>query len=253
LLLARARPAVIAEIFTWPHALAVVTVIVAGVVRGFTGFGSALLMVPILALLWSPTTAVTTAFGVGIMASLQLVPKAARQANWREIGPMAVATVLVTPLGTMILLGVEPAVMRRIIAALILLVTLVFLWGWQYRGPRGPGPGFLAGATGAIINGVAGVGGPAVVLYLISLPDSVAVQRANIVVQISLMGFVGLVYLALADVVGRADLIRIAALALPMLLGTTIGSHLFRRLPNTLFRVVVLWTLVVVSVCVLVF
>lgn len=242
----------ITEILTWPNVLAGLTVIAAGVVRGFTGFGSALLMVPILALLWTPAEAVTTAFGVGIIASMQLVPKAARQANWREIGPMAAATVLITPLGTMILLGVEPAIMRRIIAALILIVTLIFLRGWQYRGPRGTGPGFVAGATGAVINGVAGVGGPAVVLYILSLPDQVAIQRANIVVQISLMGFVGLVYLALADVVGREDLIRIGALALPMMLGTTIGSQLFLRLPSTIFRVVVLWTLVVVSLCILV-
>jgi len=241
-----------AEILTWSNAFAFLTVLAAGVVRGFTGFGSALVIVPLLALLWTPTEAIALAFGLGVVASVQLVPRAARQANWREIGPMAAATVLATPLGTMILLGVEPALMRRIIAALILIVTLTFLRGWQYRGPRGAVPGFIAGALGAVINGVAGVGGPSVVLYLMSLPDTVAIQRANIVIQISLMGFVGLVYLAIADAVGGGDLVRIAALAGPMILGTWIGSQLFRRLPATVFRVVVMWTLIVVSACILV-
>jgi len=91
-----------------------------------------------------------------------------------------------------------------------------------------------------------------VVLYLLSLPDSVHTQRANIVIQVSLLGQVGLVYLALAGAVGRGDLIRIGLLTLPMMLGTWVGSHLFHRVPTAVFRVVVMWTLIVVSACILV-
>jgi uncharacterized membrane protein YfcA len=243
---------VIDEVFTWASAVGAVTAVAAGIVRGLTGFGSAMVLVPILAVLWTPAEAVATAFGVGILASMQLVPRAATQANWREIGPMAAATVLATPFGTMVLLGLDPAIMRRIIAGLILIVTLIFLRGWQYRGPRGPAPGFIAGVAGALINGTAGIGGPAVVLYLISLPDPVPVQRANIVVQISLMGLVGLGYLLLAGAFGVTELGRISILAVPMILGTRIGSHLFHRLPATVFRRAVMWTLIAVSAAILV-
>ena len=74
--------------------LATATVVTAGIVRGFTGFGSALVMVPVMALLWSPAEAVTTALGLGFVGSFQLVPKALPQARWRDLGPMAGATLL---------------------------------------------------------------------------------------------------------------------------------------------------------------
>jgi hypothetical protein len=231
--------------------LAAVTVIAAGVVRGFTGFGSALVMVPVLALLWSPTEAVTTALGLGVVGSFQLVPKAVPLARWRDLGPMAAALLLFTPLGTMILIGVDPATVRRIIAALILAITLIMLRGWQYRGPRGAWPGAVAGGLGGMINGIAAIGGPVAVLYLMALREEAATQRANIVVQVALMGVVGLLYLALAGQVGTRDLLRIAALALPMIAGTWLGGRLFLRLPASAFRRIVLWTLVAVSLAIL--
>ncbi len=243
----------LADILTWQGLLALVTVVAAGIVRGFTGFGSALVMVPVMALLWSPAEAVTTALGLGFVGSFQLVPRALPQARWRDLGPMAGATLLFTPLGTMILIGVEADLVRKIIAALILAITLVMLRGWQYRGPRGPLPSFAAGATGAVINGVAAIGGPAAVIYLMSLKEDVATQRANIVIQVSLMGVIGLSYLTLAGQVAGRDLLHIAALAVPMLIGTWTGGRLFLHLPAAAFRKIVMWVLVVVSVTILVF
>lgn len=242
----------IADILTWPMALAAVVVFAGGVVRGFTGFGSALVMVPVLAVLWSPTEAVATALGLGFVGSLQLVPPAAPQAGWRDLGPMALATALFTPIGTAILIGVDPETVRKIIAALILIITVIMLRGWQYRGPRGALPGFVAGAIGAVINGIAAIGGPAAVLYLISLKDDVVTQRANIVIQVSLMGIFGLAYLAFAGEFRLSDLVHVLVLAIPMLLGTWTGGRLFLRLPAAAFRRIVMWTLVIMSVTILV-
>lgn len=243
----------LADIVTWPNALALVVVIAAGIVRGFTGFGSALVMVPVLALLWSPTAAVTTALGLGVVGSCQLVPKALPLVRWRDLGPMVLALALCTPLGTAILIGVEPEVVRKIIAALILIITVIMLRGWQYNGPRGALPGAAAGAIGGIINGIAAIGGPVSVLYLLALKEEAATQRANIVVQVSLMGVFGLGYLALAGQIGASDLIHIAALAIPMLIGTWTGGKLFLRLPATVFRAIVMWVLIVMSATILVF
>ena len=166
---------------------------------------------------------------------------------------MAAATALFTPLGTMILIGVDPGIVRKVIAALILIITLIMLRGWQYSGPRGSVPGFVAGAVGAVINGIAAIGGPAAVLYLMSLKDDVVTQRANIVIQVALMGVIGLTYLTIAGEIGVRDLIHVGALAVPMLLGTWTGGRLFLRLPGRVFRTIVMWTLVVVSTTILIF
>jgi len=244
--------AILAAVLTWQSALAIVTVIASGIVRGFTGFGSALVMVPPLAFLWTPAEAVGMALGLGFISSLVIIPKALPNVCWRDIAPMAAATLLFTPLGTLGLVGFAAEPVRKIIAALILAITLVMLRGWQYRGPRGPVPGAVAGAVGGIVNGIAGIGGPAAVLYLMSLPDAVQTQRANIVLQVAFMGAVSAIYLMISNVLDTTLLLTIAALAVPMIFGTWIGGRLFLILPAAAFRRIVMWLLVVVSVTILV-
>ena len=68
----------------WP---AVTVVLVSGVMRGFSGFGGAMLVVPVLSIVYSPREAVAISAGLGLIANLQLLPGALRITQWRqEIG-----------------------------------------------------------------------------------------------------------------------------------------------------------------------
>ena len=57
-----------------------------GLIHGYTGFGGALLMVPLLSLLYGPVDAIGMVGIAMICGSVQLYPAAARMAAWRELG-----------------------------------------------------------------------------------------------------------------------------------------------------------------------
>lgn len=230
---------------------ALLIVVAGGVVRGFTGFGSGLVMVPLLTLLWGPVEALATMTGLGAFATVQLVPRALRLTNWHEVGPMIAGSVALTPVGIALLVSLDPAIVKKIIAAMVLLATLITLRGWVYRGPRGVGPGFVAGGLTGLINGLAGVGGPATVLYLMATPQEAANQRANIV---SAMAFVTIWVFAsmmVAGVVTQRVLIHVAVFMLPSFASVWLGARLFQVLPARLFRIIVLWFLIAISVAIL--
>lgn len=231
--------------------MALAIVCAGGIVRGFTGFGSGLVMVPLLTLLWGPVEALTTTVGIGIFATFQLVPRAMRLANWRDIGPIMGATVACTPLGTALLVSLDPLVVKKIIAALVLAMTLVTLSGWSYRGPRGIGPGMVAGALGGLINGVAGVGGPPTVLYILSLKESAQVHRANIVMVLAITTVMVLGALWTAGAITHRVLVHVAVFAVPSILSVWLGAWLFTKLPGHLFRLIVLWFLIAISLAIL--
>ncbi|MDA0241670.1 MAG: hypothetical protein O3A84_16820, partial [Proteobacteria bacterium] len=124
--------------------------------------------------------------------------------------------------------------------------------GWKYTGPRGMVPGGIAGAISGWANGISAVGGPPSVMYLISLPDSPLVQRANIALTIYAHGTLLALTLPFS---GRFVLVTImwSALILPTyLLGVWGGSKLFRVLPEKIFRWVVLTMLVGLSLLILI-
>lgn len=239
------------EFFTLEYLYALLIIFAGGVVRGFTGFASGLVMVPLLSLLWGPVVAIATVVGLGIFASVQISIPAIPLASWRDLRPMIIAGFCFTPIGTVLLITLDPEIVKKVIAVAVLFVTIVSLMGWTYKGPRGFFPGFLTGAIGGTVNGVAGVGGPPLVLYLMSLPGTAKEHRANIAIITTMMGLTVLVSLVLADAVTKSVLINIAVLVLPYILSVWMGARLFNILPAHVFRLIIYWMLIAISMIIL--
>ena len=177
------------NVFVLSNLLATFIVVAGGIVRGYTGFGSGLVMVPLLAFLWDPVNAIVFTLSLGLFATIQMTFSAVKHTNWNNTGPMICSAIFITPLGTMLLITLDPEIVKKLIAGLVLIFTIISLAGWNYKGPTGVVPSFIAGSVAAIINGLAAVGGPAYVIYLISLPEKPRIQRANMAIMTSIMAY----------------------------------------------------------------
>lgn len=231
--------------------LAFAIVFAGSFVRGFTGFGSGLVMVPLLTLMWGPAEALATMVGIGSFHSAQLAIPASRQANLRMVLPMMLAAVAITPLGTALHLSLDPAIVKKIIAAIVLTMTLITLRGWVYRGPTGVWPSMAAGGTTGLINGLAGVGGPAIVLYLMSQPGEARNHRANIVLAMGFTTLTVFVSMIVAGAVTQRVVTHIVVFLLPSIGFVWLGAWAFTKLRAKTFRKIVLWFLIAVSVAIL--
>ena len=124
------------ELYSTSALATLVVGIVAGLLRGFTGFGGAIFAVPVLSLIYGPATAIAVVLASGVVGTIQLVPGALALARWREILPMILVSLGVTPLGTYALLTGDPESIRRGIGCFVLVAALLMLRGWSWQGPR---------------------------------------------------------------------------------------------------------------------
>lgn len=232
--------------------LAMAIIFAGSFVRGYAGFGSGLVMVPLLALLWGPVEALATMVGISTIHSLQMTPPALPLANIRMVAPMMIVAAIATPLGTALHVSLDPQLVKKIIAGLVLIVTLVTLRGWVYRGRRGLFPSSVAGGITGIINGLAGVGGPATVLYLIAMPGDARTHRANIVLAMAFTTATVFVAMLFAGVITQRIMIHIAIFTLPSIFIVWLGAWIFSKLPGEVFRLVVLWFLIAISLAILI-
>ena len=90
------------------------------------------------------------------------------------------------------------------------------------------------------------------VLYLITLPEQPEVHRANIVVVLALTSFAVLVSMLAVGVVDMRVVTHTVTFFIPSVLAVWLGAWLFRKLPADLFKLVVLWFLVAISIAILV-
>ena len=79
-----------------------------GFVRGLTGFGGGLVMVPLFSMLWGPVEAIGAMVGLGFLTLFQVLFPALRVARLRDAAPLLLGSALFTPVGVALLVSSVP-------------------------------------------------------------------------------------------------------------------------------------------------
>lgn len=241
----------------WPDAgtlevaLVAVIALIAGVVRGFSGFGSALMVVPVMAAVFDPRVAVPAATAIHLLTSIQLLPEAVRDCEWGRVIPLSVAGCIAIPVGAWFLVTQDPDLLRRIIAILIIVFAVVMLRGWRYAGRTRGWAMAAVGAVGGLITGAATIGGPPVVMFLMAGPYKAAENRAAIILYFVFVQSVAMVMYWVGGLLVW-EVVGVSLLVLPtLMIGTYIGQRLFRGASEEGFRRFALGFLLVIGVATL--
>lgn len=217
-------------------ALAVASVLVAGVVYGFAGFGAALIAIPLLARATSPEVAVI-AFGLaGLGSAATMLPRVWPQADKRATGWMLLAAALTAPFGLWLLVHGDPTALRWGICLFAAATLAGIVSGWRLRLSSGPGVRMALGGAAGALGGATGMTGPLVILTNLASGDDAARMRANLASFLTLTNFIFLPVLALYGAV-TAPALWLGAILLPVyMVGTEIGARLHRPGRERLFR-----------------
>ena len=200
--------------------------------RGFAGFGSAMLMAPIFAILFGSAEMVVTVTAIELIVSLQLFPQVRAHADWTLLTPMSIAACLAMPLGVWALASVDKATIVTAVSAIIVAFVLLMWSGWRYRGRRSGAASATVGAVSGAMMATTSVGGPPVLLYLLSGNDPPAVTRANIVTYYFVTGFLLIAIVLASRVAGWDALLRAVVLFPFMVLGAWAGGRAFHGLAS---------------------
>lgn len=232
-------------------ALAAVVAALAGVIRGITGFGGAMVMSPPLALLLGPLVAVPVVLLLEGIAAAPMLVKLRALVRWRVIGPIILASYVTMPLGTWLLITADAQVMRRAIAAVVIVFSLLMLLGWRYAGRQRLSTSVGLGAVSGTMLGATSLGGPPAILYLLAGPDPIEVTRANLTYYLGAQCMAGLALLWLNGVLGVPGLLLAALLTPGYYAGMVLGMRLFSRFNDTRFRRFTLVFMLLVAVGIL--
>jgi uncharacterized membrane protein YfcA len=224
----------------------------AGLLRGFTGFGLALAAVPLLALVLPPQQVVPVIVTLQLLAAFVDLPAAWHDADWRALRWLTLAMMVCTPAGFVALAWLSAA-HARLVIGLLILASVALLWRRRVL-PVHPRPWMVlaVGAVCGLMNGVAAMPGPPVVVYFLALDRPARVTRASAAVFFVLTAATAIVPLTWKGLATRETMIW-SLTALPALLGGQwIGGIGFRRSPAALHRLVALIALSMLSVLLIV-
>lgn len=229
----------LAGVGPWMLASAAVMTFGAAYVRGLTGFGMAIILVPMLGLIVTPGEAVV----LGILLQVLIGPVGIRiiyaDAHRPSALTIAAFAVLATPVGIWFLQQATPDVARLLIVLIAIGAFVLVLLP-----PRGEvRPGFketaLTGIASGILTGFAAMPGPPVVPYYLRQPIPPAEARASMMLVFFATAIAGtLSAFALGLASWRLFWLSLV-LFLPMLAGNWLGAKSFGRVPAHLWRMFV--------------
>lgn len=216
-------------------------IFVGGFIRGYTGFGSSMIWVSSLTQVMPAARVVPVILALEVLASVHLLPAAWPAVQWSTVWPLMIAAWLATPVGVWVLARLSPAAMQFAIS-LVVLGTAVLLWrGHALRRTPGTPATLGIGAVSGVLTGATSAGGPPLVMFYLSSPAGMAVQRASLIACFLGIDAVGVGIAALAGLVPAESVIHIALLLPAMLAGTALGGRRFLGTsPDTFRRVALL-------------
>jgi uncharacterized protein len=212
----------------------------AAAIRGLTGFGMAIILVPLLGLLIAPAQAVVLAIVLQLLigpVGLRTILRSADRASALPLSALAMAT---TPLGIAALTAV-PADIARLLIALVALAAFALILLPQL--PDGHRPGRLAivltGMASGILNGFAAMPGPPVVPFYLRQSLGPATARASMMLVFFATAIAGTLTAWWAGLLNAPLLALSLLLFAPMALGNWLGGLAFGRVAAPLWRSIV--------------
>lgn len=219
---------------------ALLIIVVASAVSGLTGFGLAVVGVPMLLVVYDPATVVVLIATVSLFTNAVIV-----QDSWREVELRAVLLLLPWAalgvfLGTEVLTRVNPEYIRLSVGIIVVLSAVLLLWEVSLPGAEGFWGTSLAGITSGALSTSTGIGGPPIVLLFAARNLPKVQFRVSNAAYFFFLSIVALTTLLARGIAQPAHFWIAAALIPASFLGKTIGTALVKRLSNNAFRKITL-------------
>jgi uncharacterized membrane protein YfcA len=152
-------------------AFGILVVLTAYFIKGLSGFGPALVMVPFLSVLFDPTTAISVTALMDFLAGGFLLPSVRKTVQWKLVLQIFAALALGAVPGTYFLGMIPLQILRKIIGIAILVFAVLILSQKDNNLPAGEAAGksfwrYPAGFLSGLLGGLLGISGPPLIIYM---------------------------------------------------------------------------------------
>lgn len=203
---------------------------------GLSGFGFALVCVPLLLLVYEPATVIPVNAALSIFTTTTIAFDARRDLELRSVALLLPFSLVGLVLGVEVLRAANPDVIRVAVGAVVVVSALLL-----FRGARLPGAGSrwgdgVAGGTSGLLATSVGISGPPVILLLASRGLPKRAFRANLSLYFVFTSAASLVALYLRGLVEPGHLLLAAVLVPATFIGKVAGTALLDRFSERAFR-----------------
>lgn len=211
-------------------------VCMAGFVRGFSGFGTAMIFIPLAASVTSPLYAILIMLSFDILGPVALLPRAWRDGEPRDVGLLSVGALIALPFGVYLLTRIDPVVFRWGVSVLSLVLLALLMSDWRYRNPLNTVATILVGVASGFLCGIAALPGPPVILSYMSSPRAPQIIRGNTMMYLFVVDILAFLVFTVKGLLVLLPLVIGVILSIPYAIAGMIGTRIFDPEKEHIYR-----------------
>jgi uncharacterized membrane protein YfcA len=215
-----------------------IAVSMAGLVRGFSGFGTAMIFVPIAAMVAAPVHVIIMLLTFDLLGPIVMMPKAWREGEPKDVGLLGLGAIIGLPFGLYLLTRLDPIVFRWTVSILALSVLVLMMSGWRYQERLNAFKTVLVGVVSGFLTGIAALPGPPVILSYMTSPRPARVIRANTMMYLFLVDIITIIMMIIKGLVVLAPVVIGLVLVPLYTIGGLIGQRIFDPDKEHIYRTV---------------
>ena len=218
------------------------SILLASFVQGLTGFGFALIAVPLLSLFIPETRNITPIIVIyGFITNIFIGYEARQYIDFRKIIPLIVLGIIATPIGTIMLIYFKVKTLKLIIGIVITMTAFLMLNQYKIKVKNEKLSYGVVGLLSGILNGSTGLSGPPIVLFLRNQDMDKDVFRANITFYLIATNIFAIILFSIEGIISRSVL-HFTLLYFPALvIGVFAGIKISAKINETIFRKITIY------------
>ena len=217
--------------------LGFISILLASFTQGITGFGFALIAVPLLSLFIPELRNITPIIVIySLLTNIVIMYKSRNYIVFKKIIPLIIFGIIATPFGTYLLLYVEVNTLKIIIGLIITITSFAMFKNFKIKIKNESISYGIVGLLSGLLNGSTGLSGPPIVLFLTNQNTDKDAFRAN-------LSFYGIatntfaIILFIVEGIVNTSVLNFTILYLPaLIIGVFAGIKISTKINEIIFR-----------------
>jgi len=211
-----------------------------GVVHGLSGFGFALVAVPMLVLFIAPKTAIPIVLLFTVLVNIPVLLEARKWLDIKRFLPLIISAIVGMPLGTYLLIALPVNMLKLIIGFAVVPFSIALMFGFKKKIQNEKIATIPIGFVSGFLKAAISIGSPPIVLFFSNQGMQKQAFRANLVLYFLVLNIAALISYIVTGLISR-EVVQYTVFFLPaMLLGVLVGMALTKKINELFFRRIVL-------------
>ena len=223
-------------------------VFIASIIRGFNGFGFSATCISGFSFILPAIEIVPIILILEVFISVFMIPYIWNKIDWNFVFKLLIGIALGSPIGLYLLKYLSPETTHLSVCLIIIFFSILLMRGYTNKSINNDQSKIFTGVISGALNGLTTLGGMPVALFLLVTSIQPVIIRGSLAALFFLTDVYAFILSFFAGIVDMTTIYRAIPLIIILPIGVFIGNKFFIKSKEELYRKVVFYFLIVISI-----